>query len=208
MDYPSQTIQKAVEELSQLPGIGKKTALRLALFLLKRTETQVKALSEAILALKTQTKQCKTCNNLSEEDICRICSSSRRTANLLCVVEDIRDLLAIERTGQYQGLYHVLGGLINPMQGISPSQLSIPKLIQRVSEGAFQEIIFALTPSPEGDTTAFYLYKQLAPTGIAITILSRGVPVGSELEFTDELTLSRAISQRVLYSNPLQTTML
>jgi recombination protein RecR len=196
MNLPSKYLDRAVEQLSSLPGIGKRTALRLALQLLKRDITEIQAFSDAISDLKTHTKQCSTCNNISDVAICSICSNPARDTSIICVVEDIRDVMAIESTHSFKGLYHVLGGIISPMDGIGPSDLYIDSLVNRIETGGVIEVIFALSPTMEGDTTNFYLYKKLANFDILITTLSRGVSVGSELQYADEITLGRSLLQR------------
>lgn len=200
MQFPSKLIEEAVNEISKLPGIGKKTALRLALHLLKRDEIQTQSLAEALLALRTQTKYCRKCHNIADEDLCQICTSTKRDRNIICVVEDTRDVLAIENTAQYRGLYHVLGGIISPLSGIGPNDLNIDSLVKRISESAdIQEVILALSPTMEGDTTAFYLQKKLKPLSIKISTIARGIPIGGDLEYADEVTLGRSILSRVSY---------
>ena len=196
MNLPSKYLDRAVEQLSSLPGIGKRTALRLALQLLKRDITEIQAFSDAISDLKTHTKQCSNCNNISDVAICSICSNPARDTSIICVVEDIRDVMAIESTHSFKGMYHVLGGIISPMDGIGPSDLYIDSLVKRIETGGIIEVIFALSPTMEGDTTNFYLYKKLANFDILITTLSRGVSVGSELQYADEITLGRSLLQR------------
>ena len=199
MEYPSKLIERAVEEISKLPGIGKKTALRLALHLLKESEAYSASLSEAIVELRTKIQYCQKCYNISDSETCAICSSHRRDASLICVVEDTRDVLAIENTSQYLGLYHVLGGVISPIDGVGPDELNIEALISRVKSGEVKEIIFALSATMEGDTTAFYLTKKLAEYHVQITTIARGIPVGGELEYADEITLGRSIASRTAY---------
>lgn len=196
MKIPSKHIENAVEQLSSLPGIGKRTALRLVLQLMKRSELEVRQFSEAFLDMKLHVLSCKSCGNVSDEEICGICADEKREASTVCVVEDIRDVLAIEATQAYRGVYHVLGGIISPMDGIGPSDLNIQPLIDKAHQGLISEVIFALSPTMEGDTTNFYLYKKLKDTAIRITTLSRGVSVGSELQYADELTLGRSILHR------------
>jgi recombination protein RecR len=192
----SKYVEQAVDQLSSLPGIGKRTALRLVLQLLKRSEEEIEQFTQAFIALKKETKTCSSCGNLSDESTCSICSNEKRDHSIICVVEDIRDIMAIESTGSYKGIYHVLGGVISPMDGISPSDLSIAPLIEKVSTGNVIEIIFALSPTMEGDTTNFYLFKKLQGKEVLITTLSRGVSVGTELQFADEQTLSRSLIHR------------
>lgn len=187
-------------EISRLPGIGKKTALRLALHLLKQPEVISEALSVSILEMRQNTKYCTSCHNISDQEICSICESHRRDRSLICVVEDIRDVLAIENTNQFQGLYHVLGGVISPIQGIGPDNLTIESLISRIAKGEAKEVILALSATMEGDTTSFYLSKRLKESGVKVTTIARGIPVGGELEFTDEVTLGRSILTRINYS--------
>ena len=200
MNFPSKLIEDAVTEISRLPGIGKKTALRLALHLLKQNEAVTEALALALTRMREEIKYCKTCHNISDQDECSICISHRRDRSLICVVEDIRDVLAIENTNQYSGLYHVIGGVISPIQGIGPDDLKIESLLSRVSEGDVKEVILALSATMEGDTTSFYLSKRLKDTGTKVSTIARGIPVGGELEFTDEVTLGRSILTRINYA--------
>lgn len=200
IEYPSKYIARAVEEISRLPGIGKKTALRLVLHLLKQDEDITHQLSNALVDLRTKTQYCIQCHNISDSETCNICASHRRDNSIICVVEDTPDVLAIENTGQYTGLYHVLGGVISPMDGIGPSDLQIESLIKRVGEpNETKEIIFALSPTMEGDTTAFYLTKKLKKHKVKLTTIARGVPIGGELEYADEITLGRSIITRISY---------
>lgn len=205
MDFSSKLLEQAVNEMSQLPGIGKRTALRLVLHLLKQPESQTVALSKALLDLKTLVKFCKNCHNISDQDLCEICSNPNRSKSIVCVVEDIRDVMAIENTSQYRGLYHVLGGKISPMDGIGPSQLTIPSLVEKAKSGAVEEIIFALSSTLEGDTTNFYIYKKLEGAPVKTSTIARGIAVGDELEFADEVTLGRSITNRVPFENSLKT---
>ncbi|QSE97831.1 recombination mediator RecR [Fulvivirga lutea] len=202
MEYPSKLIERAVEEISRLPGIGKKTALRLALHLLKEPVSASEALGQSIVELRKQIKYCKKCMNIADSDVCGICASHRREESTICVVEDTRDVLAIENTSQYNGLYHVLGGVISPIEGVGPDELNIEQLIERIksSNGTVAEIIFALSPTMEGDTTAFYLTKQLKDFNIKISTIARGIPIGGELEYADEITLGRSIASRTAYN--------
>ncbi|MBN7810193.1 recombination protein RecR [Algoriphagus sp. H41] len=200
MNFPSKLIEDAVTEISRLPGIGKKTALRLALHLLKQNEAVTEALSLALTRMREEVRYCKNCHNISDAEECSICLSHRRDKSTICVVEDIRDVLAIENTNQYQGLYHVLGGVISPIQGIGPEELNFASLLERVSKGEVAEIILALSATMEGDTTSFYLSKRLKETGVKVSTIARGIPVGGELEFTDEVTLGRSILTRINYS--------
>lgn len=196
MNIPSKYIENAVEQLASLPGIGKRTALRLVLQLLNRTEGEIEQFSQAFIEMKQNVKKCSSCGNISDTEICSICSNERRDHSIICVVEDIRDVLAIETTESYKGIYHVLGGIISPMDGVGPSDLNIQSLISKAESGNVHEIIFALSPTMEGDTTNFYLYKKLESKPVMITSLSRGVAVGTELQYADELTLSRSLLQR------------
>ncbi len=199
-NYSSALLQSAVEELSRLPGIGKKTALRLALHLLKQPVEISNNLGNALVSLRNNIKFCKECNNISDSDICEICGSPKRDHATICVVEDIRDMLAIENTNQFRGVYHVLGGIISPVDGIGPSDLNIDKLIKRVAEKNIAEVIMALPATVEGDTTNYYLYKVLHPYNIQISIIARGIPVGDELDYTDEITLGRSLIMRHPYT--------
>ncbi|MCH7401263.1 recombination mediator RecR [Belliella kenyensis] len=204
MNFPSKLIEDAVNEISRLPGIGKKTALRLALHLLKQKESVSESLSQAILKMRTEVKYCTICHNISDADICGICASNKRDRSIICVVEEIPDVLAIENTAQYNGLYHVLGGVISPMHGVGPDELKIASLMKRVEESSenskVSEVILALPATMEGDTTAFYITRMLAAKGIKVSTIARGIPIGGELEFTDEVTLGRSILTRVNYS--------
>ncbi|MCF8445065.1 MAG: recombination mediator RecR [Crocinitomicaceae bacterium] len=196
MSLPSKFLDRAVEQLSSLPGIGKRTALRMALQLLKRDREEIEAFSQSIIELKINTNECEVCNNISDTPRCTICSNPARDTSIICVVEDIRDVMAIESTQSFKGLYHVLGGIISPMDGIGPSDLYIDSLVDRISEGEVKEVIFALSPTMEGDTTNFYLFKKISGNTILITTLSSGVAVGSELQYADEVTLGRSLAQR------------
>ena len=194
--YPSQLLERAVQEFSKLPGVGRKTALRLVLHLLRQEDQDVQAFVEAVSRLKHDVCYCKTCHNISAAERCPICADPRRDATTVCVVENIQDVMAVENTQQYQGLYHVLGGVISPMDGIGPSDLEIDSLVKRVEEGGVREVILALSPTMEGDTTNFYIFRKLAPYDVSISIIARGVSVGNELEYTDEVTLGRSIVNR------------
>ena len=198
--YPSKYIERAVEEISKLPGIGKKTALRLALHLLKSNEDNTNALAASLTDLRTKTMYCQKCHNIADESICNICKSHRRDQSVLCLVEDTRDVLAIENTGQYTGVYHVLGGVISPIDGVGPSDLNVDSLLKRTGnpKNPIKELIFALSATMEGDTTAFYLTKKLKDTDIKISTIARGISIGGELEYTDEVTLGRSILTRVV----------
>lgn len=201
MQFSSRLIESAVEEFSKLPGVGKKTALRLVLHLLKQDPNQTTELAHALVDLRTNIKYCEKCFNISDEEICNICNSSRRDQSIICLVEDTRDVLAIENTSQYNGLYHVLGGIISPIEGIGPEELKISELINRVSKQSSEvkEVIFGLSPTMEGDTTAFYISKKLKPLGIKASTIARGIPIGGELEYADEITLGRSIVTRTVY---------
>lgn len=194
--YLSQLLERAVQEFSKLPGVGRKTALRLVLHLLRQEDQDVQAFVEAVSRLKHDVCYCKTCHNISDAERCPICADPRRDATTVCVVENIQDVMAVENTQQYQGLYHVLGGVISPMDGIGPSDLEIDSLVKRVEEGGVREVILALSPTMEGDTTNFYIFRKLAPYDVSISIIARGVSVGNELEYTDEVTLGRSIVNR------------
>ena len=204
MEFSSKLLEEAVNEMSQLPGIGRRTALRLVLHLLKQPESQTVALSKALVDLKTEVKFCKNCHNISDTELCEICANRNRQREVVCVVEDIRDVMAIENTSQYRGLYHVLGGKINPMEGIGPSQLTIKSLIEKAKNGEIEEIIFALSSTLEGDTTNFYIFKQLEGVDIKTSTIARGISVGDELEYADEVTLGRSITNRIPFENSLK----
>ena len=194
--YPSRLLERAVREFSQLPGIGRKTALRLVLHLLRQDADDVFQFTDAISRMKEEVKFCKVCHNISDQDVCPICSNDRRDSSTICVVENIQDVMAVENTQQFTGLYHVLGGLISPMDGIGPADLEIESLVSRVSEGHVKEVILALSSTMEGDTTNFYIFRKLAPYDVKISIIARGIAVGNELEYTDEVTLGRSILNR------------
>lgn len=194
--YPSLLLEKAVSEFSKLPGIGRKSALRLVLYMLRRENEEVDAFSEAITTLKHEVKYCKVCHNISDTDVCPICSDVRRDATTICVVENIQDVMAIEKTQQYNGLYHVLGGIISPMDGIGPNDIEISSLVERVKTGKVKEVILALSSTMEGDTTNFFISRKLADFDVAISVIARGISVGDELEYTDEVTLGRSIINR------------
>ncbi len=194
--YPSVLLEKAVNEFSKLPGIGRKTALRLVLHLLRQSDSDVEQFASAIAKVKQEVKYCRVCHNISDDDVCPICSDSRRDTSLICVVENIQDVMAVENTQQFRGLYHVLGGIISPMDGIGPDQLEIQSLVQRVEEGGVSEVILALSSTMEGDTTNFYISRKLAPLNVKLSVIARGISVGDELEYTDEVTLGRSIVNR------------
>jgi recombination protein RecR len=199
MNFPSKLIENAVNEMAKLPGIGKKTALRLVLHLLKKDEENTIALAEAITNMRIQIQYCRECHNISDGEVCAICANPSRDRSLVCVVEDTRDVLAIENTAQYKGLYHVLGGIISPIEGIGPSDLNIDSLVRRIPESEIKEVILALSPTMEGDTTAFYLTKKFKPYNLKVSTIARGIPVGGELEYADEITLGRSIVRRTAY---------
>ena len=198
--YPSRLLENAVSHFSRLPGIGRKTALRLTLYLLRQEPEAVEQLSAALTTMRREVKRCQVCHNISDQDICPICSDARRDRHTICVVENIQDVMAIENTQQYHGLYHVLGGVISPMDGIAPSDLEIQSLVDRVGDGEAQEVILALSPTMEGDTTNFYIFRKLALyTDLKITVIARGVAMGDELEYADEVTLGRSILNRTIF---------
>lgn len=199
MNFSSKLLENAVEEFGRLPGIGKKTALRLVLHLLKQPDGEVQRFVQSLTTLKEQIQYCRECYNISDEAVCEICQSVKRDKTTICVVEDTRDVMAIENTNQYQGVYHVLGGLISPMQGVGPSDLKIEGLLERIRRGDVKEVILALSATMEGDTTIFYLYRKLKEFDIQITTIARGIAFGGELEYVDEITLGRSILTRVPY---------
>ena len=205
MNFSSKLLQNAVDEMSQLPGIGKRTALRLVLFLLNQPNLQTVKLSKSLVDLVEGINLCKNCHNISDLELCEICSNTKRDSNIICVVEDVRDVMAIESTGQFNGVYHVLGGKISPIDGIGPNQLNISSLIEKVKSECISELIFALSATMEGDTTNFYIFRQIQDIKIKITTIARGVSVGNELEFTDEVTLGRSIIKRIPFENSLNT---
>jgi len=204
MDFSSKLLENAVVEMSQLPGIGKRTALRLVLHLLRQPEERALQLSKALSALRQEVNFCSKCHNISDTTLCGICANPKRDEGLVCVVEDIRDVMAIENTSQYQGLYHVLGGKISPMEGIGPQDLKIASLVNRVKEGGIRELIFALSPTMEGDTTNFYIYRQLKDLEVTTSTIARGISVGDELEYADEVTLGRSILNRVPFESSIK----
>ncbi len=195
--YPSRLFGKAVSELANLPGVGQKTALRLALFLLKQDKDKVEQFVKAVSEMRQNIKYCKVCHNISDTDICPICVNHKRDATTVCVVENVQDVMAVENTQQYNGLYHVLGGVISPMDGIGPNDLEISSLVKRVEAGGVNEVILALSSTMEGDTTNFYIYRKLAGYDIRLSVIARGISVGDELEYTDEVTLGRSIVNRI-----------
>ena len=201
--YPSKLLENAVEEFAKLPGIGRKTALRLVLHLLRQNSSDVDRFSQTITQLRHEVKHCKVCNNISDTDVCTICANPRRDSMLLCVVENIKDVMSIENTHQYNGLYFVLGGVISPMDGVGPADLKIDQLMNKIGEGHVKEIIMALSATMEGDTTNFYIYKKLRQHPVTVSAIARGVAFGDELEYTDEITLGRAIINRVKFEATL-----
>ncbi|MFY1047076.1 recombination mediator RecR [Chryseobacterium sp. GP-SGM7] len=200
MDYPSKVLAKAVEEISGLPGIGRKTALRLALHLLKQPNSRATSLGTSIINLVNEIKYCKECHNFSDFEICEICSSHKRNDDVVCIVEDVRDVIAIENTGKYTGKYLILGGKISPMEGVGPNQLNIPSIEKKLREGKAKEFIFALSATMEGDTTAYYIYKKFKGFDIKFSSIARGISVGDELEYADEISLGRSIVNRLPYN--------
>ncbi|WP_298480920.1 recombination mediator RecR [uncultured Maribacter sp.] len=205
MDFSSKLLENAVYEMSQLPGIGKRTALRLVLHLLKQSDQRTENLATSLLDLKAKVRFCSNCHNISDTELCEICANPKRDASLVCVVEDIRDVMAIENTGQFRGMYHVLGGKISPMEGIGPQELTISSLISKVKKGEIKELIFALSSTMEGDTTNFYIYKQIEKEGISTSTIARGIAVGDELEYADEVTLGRSIINRIPFEGSLKS---
>ncbi|WP_075317024.1 recombination mediator RecR [Bacteroides togonis] len=201
--YPSVLLEKAVSEFAKLPGVGRKTAMRLVLHLLRQDVAAVEAFGNAIITLKREVKYCKVCHNISDTDVCRICSNPQRDASVVCVVENIRDVMAVEATQQFRGLYHVLGGVISPIDGIGPSDLQIDSLVERVQAGGVKEVILALSTTMEGDTTNFYIYRKLEKFGVKLSVIARGISVGDELEYADEVTLGRSIVNRTPFNGTL-----
>ena len=197
MEFSSKLLEKAVNEMAQLPGIGKRTALRLVLHLLKQPIEQTRFLSESLTSMREEVKFCSSCHNISDVEVCEICSNLNRNHKIICVVEDIRDVMAIENTQQFKGIYHVLGGKISPIDGVGPSQLNITTLVEKVKTGKIEELIFALSSTMEGDTTNFFIYKQIKEYNIIASTIARGIAVGDELEYADEVTLGRSILQRI-----------
>ena len=204
MEFSSKFIENAVNEISNLPGIGKKSALRLVLFLLKQPESQSLNLANAISQMRLKVNFCKKCHNISDSDICEICANPRRDESIICVVEDIRDVMAIEKTSSFNGLYHVLGGKINPVDGIGPDDLNISSLVEKVKNNKISEVIFALGTTMEGDTTNFYIYRQISDYNITTSTIARGISVGDDLEYADEITLGRSITDRIPFEKSLK----
>ena len=205
MEFSSKFIENAVNEISNLPGIGKKSALRLVLFLLRQPESQSKNLANAISEMRLNVNFCKNCHNISDLDVCEICSNPRRDQSVICVVEDIRDVMAIEKTSSFNGLYHVLGGKISPIDGIGPDDLNIEWLVEKVKNNPIKEVIFALSTTMEGDTTNFYIYRQISHYNIATSTIARGISVGDDLEYADEITLGRSITDRIPFEKSLKS---
>mgnify|MGYP000997066595 FL=1 len=205
MEFSSKLLQEAVNEMSQLPGIGKRTALRLVLHLLRQPKEQTSILSQALSKMREEVKFCKSCHNISDVALCEICSNKLRNDKIICVVEDVRDVMAIESTGSFRGLYHVLGGKISPMDGVGPQDLNIETLVSKVKEGIIEELIFALSSTMEGDTTNFYIYKQIQGCNVKTSTIARGISVGDELEYADEVTLGRSIINRIPFETSLNS---
>ena len=201
MNFSSKLLENAINEVSQLPGIGKRTALRLVLHLLKQPSSQIYQLTDSLNKLVENIKSCKKCHNISDVDICEICASGARNSEIICVVEDVRDVMAIENTAQFKGLYHVLGGKISPIEGIGPQNLTIESLVNKVKSGSIKEVIFAMSSTIEGDTTNFYIFKQLEGAHVKTSTIARGIAVGDELEYADEITLGRSIVNRIPFEN-------
>lgn len=200
MTFSSGLIEKAVEAFASLPGIGRKSALRLVLHLLKQDKSVTEQFASALTAMREGIRECRVCHNLADEEVCHLCADARRDRSLVCVVENIRDLMAIEDTGQYRGMYHVLGGIISPIEGVGPGELNIDSLAERVKQGEIREVIMAISPTIEGETTIFYISKKLQPLGVKLSAIARGVAFGGDLEYADELTLGRSIAARVPYA--------
>lgn len=203
MNFSSKLIEEAVNEFSKLPGVGKRTALRFVLHLMKKNKTEVEQFGNAFIKLRSELKYCEKCHNVSDKVLCEVCANPNRDQTTVCVVEDIRDVMAIENTQQYSGVYHVLGGIISPMDGVGPSDLTIESLVQKAAKGEIKEVIMALSTTMEGDTTNFYIYKRLKTYAITVTTIARGIAIGDELEYADEVTLGRSIINRTLYENSL-----
>lgn len=201
--FPSVLLERAVSEFAKLPGVGRKTAMRLVLYLLRQEPETVESFSHALTTLKREAKFCKVCHNISDTETCRICSNPQRDASTVCVVENIRDVMAVEATQQYRGVYHVLGGVISPIDGIGPGDLQIDSLVERVKAGGIGEVILALSTTMEGDTTNFYIYRKLEPLGVKLSVIARGIAVGDELEYADEVTLGRSIVNRTPFSGTI-----
>ncbi len=205
MEFSSKLLENAVNEMSQLPGIGKRTALRLVLHMLRQPEEQTLKLSLALETMRSQIKSCKSCHNISDVDLCEICANPHRNSEIICVVEDVRDVMAIENTSSFRGLYHVLGGKISPMDGVGPHDLYINPLVEKVKQGKVKELIFALSSTMEGDTTNFYIFKQIQDYSVVTSTIARGISVGDELEYADEITLGRSIINRIPFEASLKS---
>jgi len=205
MNFSSKLIEEAVNEFASLPGVGRKTALRFVLHLMKQSEVETERFGNTFIRLRKELKHCASCHNVSDREICEICSNPSRDHSLVCVVEDIRDVMAIENTQQFRGVYHVLGGIISPMDGVGPSDLNIESLVEKVRKGEIKEVIMALSTTMEGDTTNFYLYKRLKDNDLKVSTIARGIAIGDELEYADEVTLGRSIVNRIPYANSLST---
>ena len=204
MEFSSKLLEQAVDQMSQLPGIGKRTALRLVLHLLKQPKEQTERIASALNVFRSEITFCLQCHNIADTEVCEICSNPRRSDEQICVVEDIRDVMAIENTNQFQGKYHVLNGIISPIDGVGPHDLTITSLVEKVKSGKVKEVIFALSATMEGDTTTFYIHKKLSAFEVLISTIARGIPVGDELEYADEITLGRSILKRIPYEDSLQ----
>ena len=202
--YPSQLLENAVNEVSSLPGVGRKTALRFALYLLRQQVDYTERFADALLKLRREVKYCKVCHNICDDDLCAICANPQRDHSTVCVVENVREVMAVENTGQFRGVYHVLGGVISPMDGIGPADLQIESLVSRVASGEVIEVMLALSTTMEGDTTNFFLYRKLAPYGVKVSVIARGVSVGDEIEYADEVTLGRSILNRTQFNDSVQ----
>ncbi len=202
--YPSRLLENAVNELSTLPGIGRKTALRLALYMLRRNEGYTENFASALLAMRRDIKYCKVCHNICDDDLCSICADPNRDTSIVCVVENIKEVMAIENTGQFRGVYHVLGGIISPMDGIGPGDLEIESLVRRVANEEVKEIVLALSTTMEGDTTNFFIYRKLSPYDVLISVIARGVSIGDEIEYADEITLGRSILNRTSFNDSIK----
>ena len=206
MEFSSKLLEKAVAEMAQLPGIGKRTALRLVLHLLKQPQEQTQFLAQSLVTMRSEIKFCNNCHNISDKEVCEICANKSRNHKIICLVEDVRDVMAIENTNQYKGIYHVLGGKISPIDGVGPSQLNINSLVEKIKTQDIEELIFALSSTMEGDTTNFYIFKQIKDYSIKTSTIARGIAVGDELEYADEVTLGRSIMQRIPFENTLKST--
>lgn len=204
MKYPSVLLENAVNELASLPGVGRKTALRLALHILRRNEEYIDNFASALVTLRHNVKYCKVCHNICDDDICSICSNPSRDHSMVCVVENVKEVMAIENTGQFKGVYHVLGGIISPMDGIGPSDLNIDSLVERVATGEVKEVLLALSTTMEGDTTNFFIYRKLSAYDVRVTVIARGVSIGDEIEYADEITLGRSIVNRVNFGDGMK----